>query len=257
MPRGKAPTGHCRICGHYGKLSFEHVPPKSAFNRGKVTTSPIGEGFDQPFDEPPRGRIVEGGVGAYTLCGKCNNDTGVWYAKDFAKWCYQGGRVLAMTDGKPKLIYLHYIYPLRILKQIITMAFSMNGPKFREFHPDLVEFVLNRERRWLNPRYRVFAYFNTEGTMRRIGDSMAMVNLNKGRNVIMVTEISHPPFGYVLTTDGTSPSDKLTEISHFRRYEYDEWEVAPLYLPILDTHMPIPLDYRTRQEIIDGRDRVA
>jgi len=258
MSRKNAPDDHCRICGKYGKLSFEHVPPQSAFNSERVVTSPIGEGLDRPVDEPPRGKIVQGGVGDFTLCGQCNNDTGSWYANEFAVWCYQGAKVLAMTDGNPKLIYLHYIYPLRILKQIITMAFSQNGLKFRELHPDLVEFVLNREKRWLNPRYRVFTYFNIHGTMRRIGDSMAMVNLYKGTDVIMVTEISHPPYGYVLTTDGTNPSDKITEISHFRRYEYDEWEVAPLYLPVLETHMPIPLDYRTKQEIIDGRgDAVA
>lgn len=28
----KMPDGVCNICGNYGKLSFEHVPPKGAFN---------------------------------------------------------------------------------------------------------------------------------------------------------------------------------------------------------------------------------
>ena len=30
--------GICHICGEYGKLSFEHIPPKNAFNakRAKV-----------------------------------------------------------------------------------------------------------------------------------------------------------------------------------------------------------------------------
>lgn len=78
---------------------------------------------------------------------------------------------------------------------------------------------------------------------------MAMVNLNKGTDVIQVTEIAHPPFGYVVTVDGTRPDHRLFEISHFRRYAYDEMEVAPLYPPVLPTHLILPLDYRTRAEI--------
>lgn len=25
--------GHCVLCGKFGQLSFEHVPPRAAFNR--------------------------------------------------------------------------------------------------------------------------------------------------------------------------------------------------------------------------------
>ena len=28
--------GICHLCGKYTKLTIEHVPPKSAFNKGKV-----------------------------------------------------------------------------------------------------------------------------------------------------------------------------------------------------------------------------
>jgi hypothetical protein len=252
-----APQGTCRICGKMGPLSYEHVPPQSAFNQSRFIETTLGEEMKDPFGENHRGRIRQGGAGDYTLCGKCNNDTGNWYAKDFAEWCYQGADVLRMSDGHPKLIYLHYIHPLRILKQIIVMAFSVNGPKFREFHPELVEFVLNQDKRWLNPRYRIFAYFNIEGTWRRVGDHMAFVDLNRGPKAIMLTEISHPPFGYVLVTDESQPSEQLVEITHFRRYAYDELEVVPLYLPVLPTHMPIPLDYRSKQEIINQEKQSA
>ena len=28
--------GYCHICGTYGKLSFEHIPPESALNRKRA-----------------------------------------------------------------------------------------------------------------------------------------------------------------------------------------------------------------------------
>ncbi len=245
----KRPEGICHLCGSCGPLSYEHVPPSSAFSTNPIVETPILEGLGEDLDAPPRGRINQRGAGAFTFCEKCNNTTGSWYAGDFAKWCGQGADVLVRSSFKPKLIYLHYIYPLRILKQIFTMCFSTNTGRWRLKHPELEQFVLDRDRRWLNTRYRAFVYYNVEGCYRRVGNQMAVINLNRGLAIIQVTEISHPPFGYVVTVDGSCPDDRLYEISHFRRYGYDEWEVAPLYLPVLPTHLPIGLDYRTRSEI--------
>lgn len=245
------PEGTCHLCGKDGTLSYEHVPPAAAFNRKPVVETPIEEAFNQAFDALPRGKINQQGAGAYTLYERCNNNTGSWYGGAFADWCYQDAEVLTRSGFKPKLIYLHYVFPLRILKQILTMCFSTNSPRWREKHPELEAFILDRERRWLNPQYRVFVSYNVEGTYRRIGNTVAMVNLNKGTNVVQVAEISHPPFGYVMTYDGTCPDRRLFDITHFRRYAFEEFEVAPLYLPVLPTHLPLPLDYRTKSEIED------
>ncbi len=240
--------GRCRICGWEGPLSFEHVPPRAAFNDRPVLEVALERALQLGLDEPPRGRTNQKGMGAYTLCPRCNNDTGGWYAEAFSKWCSQGMEVLVRSGGHPRLIYLHHILPLRVIKQIITMAFSANSDRFREVHPELVQFVLDRERRYLHPRYRVFAYYNTEGTFRFLGDGLVAYNLYQQR-MYQTTEITFPPFGYVLTVDGSQPDPRLYEISRFARYGYDEFEVAALHLPVLPTHLPIPNDYRTREEI--------
>lgn len=247
---GRKPViGTCHLCGSHDKLSFEHVPPKSAFNDQPVREQRFENALDDPF-AAARGRISQRGAGAYTLCASCNNNTGAWYSSDFATWCAQGMEVLRRSGGTPKLIYMHYVYPLRVLKQIYTMAFSMNSPTWQQNHSELVQFVLDRERRWLNPTYRAFVYFNTEGVLRRVGNNVLLYNIAQGRSQPVI-EISSPPFGYVVTWDSTIPDGRLVEISHFRRYDYYDHEVAPLHLPVLPTHLATPLDYRTKTEILE------
>ena len=70
-------------------------------------------------------------MGDYTLCEQCNNTTGRWYGARFVDWCYQGMRILQMTNGNPSLLYLNYLFPLPIIKQVVVMLFSINGDQFR------------------------------------------------------------------------------------------------------------------------------
>lgn len=248
MVRRSKPTGPCRICGDVGPLTYEHVPPRAAFNNRRVVVATGDNAMELGPYPPARGTILQRGVGAYTLCGRCNNSTGRWYAPAFIEWCYQGMHVLIRSGGRPSLVYLNYLLPLRIIKQIITMFFSVNGERFAASHPELVQFVMDKERRYLNPKYRVFAYYNTAETGRRVGIA-GRLDL-KTRQVIVMSEISFVPFGYLLTLGSEPPDQRLLEITHFARYGYDEFEVAELRIPVLQTHLAIPGDYRTREEIL-------
>src|SRR4051794_12882008 len=104
----KRDQGPCHLCGTIDRLSFEHVPPRAAFNNRPVIEGTTLESINRDLDARPRGRINQRGAGAYTLCEPCNNNTGDWYADDFAAWCHQGADVLILSDFKPELIYLHY-----------------------------------------------------------------------------------------------------------------------------------------------------
>lgn len=167
----KKVEGTCRICGKVGPLSFEHVPPRAAFNDRPVIAIQGRDAVRAAPGERSYGQIQQQGAGGYTLCGKCNSDTGDWYVQHFAKWCYQGMDALIRSEGKPKLVYLHYIYPLRVLKRIVTMIFSVNGDHFHQKHQALVKFVLNREARHLPSQYRFFVHFTIEGNNRAFGTS--------------------------------------------------------------------------------------
>jgi len=155
--------------------------------------------------------------------------------------------ILVRTNGKPSLIYLNYLFPLSILKQIITMFFSVNPETFRVPNEELVRFILNKETRYLSPKYRFFVYYNSTGKFRASGGS-ALLDTNTGR-MSVISEITYPPFGYVMIMSSEPPDDRLFEITHFARYDYNEFVVMPLELPVLPTHLPIPGDYREKAQI--------
>ncbi len=56
------------------------------------------------------------------------------------------------------LAYPYRVFPLRVLKQIVVMFFSACGPEFRKAHPELVQFVLDRERRLLPGNVQIWTY---------------------------------------------------------------------------------------------------
>src|SRR4051794_26432810 len=97
--RMSLPIGQCHICSGYGPLTFEHVPPRSAFNRFSVVRSTLMEQLKAESPEEVRGHIQQRGVGAYTLCARCNSDTGRWYGTAFADWCAQGLGLLGAAKG--------------------------------------------------------------------------------------------------------------------------------------------------------------
>ena len=188
-------------------------------------------------------------MGGYTLCERCNSLTGHWYGPEFVKWTYRAAEVIAASGGKPTLYHLYHIHPLRVIKQIATMFFSVNSDRFHEAHPELVEFVLNKERRYLPPQYQFYVYYNYVGQLR--SQSVAgKFNVYTGVKEVF-SEITYPPFGYVLSFDSQPPSDKLEDITYFANYGYDDFRSIQLRPPVLPTHILLPGDYRSDSEIFE------
>jgi len=247
--------GNCSICGCYKKLSFEHIPPKAAFNNKRVVSVKFENIISLGPAEKIKGKTQQRGAGAFTLCDKCNNDTGGWYGKDFVNWCYQCYDTIVRSNGKPTLFYLHYMLPLRILKQIVCMFLSLNGPGFSSLSPELRRFVLNKESKYLSPKYRFFTYYNLEGRFRYLGVSVRGI-FGTSFETLPMSELSFPPLGYLMTLDGKNPGDKrLCEITHFSRYSYNEFQVMESKMAVLPTHLYFPGDYRTKREIEEDRIR--
>jgi hypothetical protein len=239
--------GVCHICQKKGELSEEHVPPKSAFNDRSYILAKAQEIITLGPDEIPKGKIKQGGIREYTLCHKCNSDTGGWYGRRFVGWCHRGMGILSRAKGNPASIYINHQFPLAILKQIISMFCSVNPETFTKANPEIIPFLLNKEKKYLNPKYRIFCYYNIEGRP-RYANYCAKINPSTG-DLIPFSEISFPPFGYVLTINSSPPDNRLFEITHFSSYNYNEFAFINLKLPVLPTHLWLPGDYRSMEEI--------
>ncbi|MDQ3487081.1 MAG: hypothetical protein M3468_05020 [Acidobacteriota bacterium] len=129
------------------------------------------------LDNLPRGIQQQRGSGEYTLCEPCNNETGAWYAPAFAAFTWQAAEILHATRGRASLHYPFHFAPLRVLKQIVCMFMSINGPAFAQGHQELVRFVKNRRAVGLPPQYRFFIYYNAGPRSRAAGVS-GLLNLD-------------------------------------------------------------------------------
>jgi hypothetical protein len=245
--------GICHICGTYGKLSFEHVPPRAAFNDRRILHVAFEkiitiENFDR-ID----GKIQQRGAGAYTLCGSCNNDTGRWYGGAFAGWAHQAMRIIIDTRGRPSLRYPFNLFPLRVLKQVICMFFSVNGPRFQQVQPELVRFVLDRYSKSIPNNLRVYAFYTYSNRSRAAGMSGIVRGLGTTRSSVHVfSEITFPPFGFALaSTRHLPPEANFCDITEFSQFEYRDWRWGvTMKLPFMPVYTGFPGDYRTRDQAI-------
>ena len=252
MKKNKRKIGTCHLCGYYGELSFEHTPNRKAFNDKRVVTLSLKEAISLGPNAIPKGRVQQKGSGAYVLCERCNHLTGHWYGSQFVRWCYDAMSVLINADRKPTLYYPFLLYPLPVIKQIITMFFSANGDRLGACNPELKKFVLHKNEKYLPPKYRFFISYNVS---RKAGlfPLSAKVNIVKHKHQLF-TEIAYPPFIYIMTVDSDSIDQRLEEITYFTRFNYNELAIVNLRIPILPVENWIPGDFRTKDEMQQPED---
>jgi hypothetical protein len=185
--------GFCRLCGNYGKLSFEHIPPKKAFNDHQQLLRTM----EDQLSKRSYSRFRKG-LGTYSRCARCHNYTRSWYGSAFVAWTKQGYEWLDKVHG-PKMLNLpYYIRPLNVLKQILVMAVAMSPEVSLDGHRDLRQFLLNPRQRHMPRGYRAFVYFGMKGQL-KFKSGMALLDTEgKGADFI-VGEVALPPFGYCVT----------------------------------------------------------
>jgi len=120
MARDNRPEGPCCLCGTVGLLSFEHVPPQSAFNDSSVFLAEIkrllGRDWWADSDDEIEGRTQQRGAGQYTLCEACNNKTGGWYVSDYVRLAQAAMPALSVAKAGDVVGIPVDIRPLRVFE---------------------------------------------------------------------------------------------------------------------------------------------
>ena len=248
MAKGrKRVFGQCRICGKHGPLSYEHVPNREAYNKQTI----IQYSWEDVFVKKERGRrrLVQRGMGEYTLCEKCNNDTGHWYGGEYTSWaraCFEflKDREPSPVEPDEAIITLHDVYPLRFLKQVVVCFFSVT-PGLAQTHPALARYVLNKEEKHIPGDCHFFMnfYFGPNPRLRRwpILGKITVVH-QEGELVPLaasvISEMTHPPFALVMSDEtGFSPAGNITP---FTNYDYDQAKNVTLKLGVLKGESTLP-----------------
>lgn len=249
MSRRKMQRGICRVCGLEKDLSFEHVPPKmvSDPNR-KIISVPIMEyaKIENPIKTPPKGKIAQGGIGYHALCRECNSFLGTNYVTPYAKWVTCGLMALSGSKSDTYQYVASEIEPLKILKQIVSMFLSMNNDWHIKSYPELAEFVKDPHSNNLPDKFKVYTYLNNEGQIRFFPFGIMWLS----GNMITLSEMTYPPFGYVLTMDHNQELNTFTNITHFKNFAFNDKADITISLKKLPTYLPLPpLDYSTKDEI--------
>ena len=238
-------VGECHICGERGQLSFEHVPNRAAYNRATIIEYSCEDMLLQR--QAARKRIVQGGVGRYTLCERCNNNTGHWYGGEYTKWARACFDFLAACQAAGTVpgeaaVTLHNVYPLRFIKQVVVCFFSV-APGLRHTHPQLVQYVLGKEENRLPEGCRFFLNFYHGPKLRRwpIAGKITVAYGN-GRLIPLsgsvLSEITHPPFALIMADETGFVG--AGEITGFTRYEYDQVENVTLNLRVIRGESLLP-----------------
>ncbi len=250
--------GYCHICNRYGKLTFEHIPPKCALNdkSAKIYT---GDSFIKLISDKGRYpwqhdgvkyKPMQKGFGDYTLCSKCNNLTGELYGEEYKKWFYT---VLNLINSDPKkyaesksvMVELKNIYPGRFIRQILSIICS-TYPEFSTEYPFVKELILNKDFVYTDkPDFKIYMYLlknvynGYTGIMHMIMSDFQVKSIN---------EIDLYPFGFILDLSDSIKNEM--EITKFINCGYDDKGEVTLSMNLHEKNNIIPLDFRTKKEIV-------
>ena len=221
----------CAICGEKRVMTFEHIPPKSAFNNNPIFIQRHEHLIDRTSYLYGKKSKLNNGFGIKSLCSSCNNNTGQWYANDYKNFAIQADNYFNSYDGVLSSHKVDFeIKPLNVIKQIMAMFFSVNHNS-GVFEKDVVEFMLNRYEKKLSSKYQVYMYFTYSPHKRLNG--FQFIREASGENVIC-SEFNFQPFGFVLTSNSKPPNHFMANITKFTEFDFNQSVKLFIIAPYLD-----------------------
>lgn len=132
------------------------------------------------------------------------------------------------------------------------MFFSANSPRFRKVQPELEKFVLDRETKYLPPTIRIYVGYLQSDRSRSAGVTGSIkIDETTGTACSRIySEISFPPFSYVLSLDSPPPEHSMLDISFFAKFGYNEFTTLQLPIPLLSIYTAFPGDFRNRETVL-------
>lgn len=248
--------GKCALCGKECELTFEHIPPRAAFNshpaRPVSGDKIIKDNNRMPWDMSGlQYENQQRGMGRYSLCAECNNNTGTWYGDSYATFAHIVHEIIQnYDDTKCNGVLIRKVHSLAVIKQIISMFCSINN--FEDERMDtLRQFVLDKNKIGIDTtKYRLCMYF-TKGNLMKYAPLSVVVSFEDNQiTSTAVSEITAYPLGFVLYFDPPEIlHNSLIDITSLSNYPYAT--LCDLEIPIFvkEVNDIFPTFYRSKEEI--------
>ena len=244
--------GQCHICGKYVKLSFEHIPPEAALNKGQVKAYSGEEILKTFHGEKARYQNMQRGMGKFSLCESCNNTTGQWYATTYC----QVAREVACSRSKAEQLQhgdvIEYKFKdlpaLAFVKQVIAMFCSLL-PWKAVHRLGFDQFLMNRESNLVDTSlFDLRVYLTSADTAQlMIPPSVVLYASDDKVERYSVTDLCAYPFGFILNLSPEVPVKYGTSLMEWFKCEYSKKYGATLplvYLERTNTTLPLPLQFK-------------
>lgn len=253
--------GKCKICGKECELTYEHIPPKKAFNNynrkgyfGDAVIELVTSKERMPWETKGLNYTqMQKGVGLYSLCKECNNYTGSKYAVFYCDFAY---KTVEFIDNnfeeysKCDLLRVRFkpFYPLKFIKQVLSM-FCSTTPGLNLKFNDIKDVLTDASKNLNVADFRISMGMVKNSVISWTG-CMGKFYLNGGKRVL--SEIVVFPFIFILDYDKNVVKNKLIDITYFLKYNYDDTINLDITLPVVERNIAaFPADYRTKSEIIN------
>ncbi len=201
--------GRCLLCGEVGKLTFEHTPPRAAFN------SDPARFFEGAELLKERGRYTpsQRGIGKRCFCANCNSFLGTTYAKEYISWANQAHSLLARLDDGPLGTYLFWGNCNLFAKQLLAIIVASSGPSFCDNNSIIRDLILDPRRCASRLPFSLnLAYY--KGNSFRQSGVFGRFNSDSGRQEIGC-EFAYYPFHIYLALDGGCSDGRFTDLTYF------------------------------------------
>lgn len=211
-------------------LTFEHVPPRAAFNGGTVFL----QGHEQLFESASylygKRKQSHRGMGEYSLCMSCQTNTGGWYAKHYVPFAHQAEALLRRSLNGDAAPHVFLIRPLEVLKQILVMFASAERSQILLQRPEYRGYLLDPLSTQFPRDIRVFMYYTVSSTHRFNGWAVIADGADR---MYQCSEIAFHPIGLVLSFDSIPPHPSMVDITELSFSEPMEMKRVCLDPPIL------------------------
>jgi hypothetical protein len=257
----------CRLCGTLDDLSFEHVPPKSAFNRDRAEMLGLDAWLEREKSTGRpgrRGTISQRGSGVRTLCRTCNSRAGRLYVPEMARWMRVGRYALrdnreAVDDADATVstlgigLKIKEVRPGRFVKQMVTMLLAIAPIGISDGYPSLAAYARDPDVTAFPDGMSLYLNFYLGPISRFIGS--AAVVRESDRATYAVTELAYPPFAYALVMGEPidAPALPYCDITSFAAAPIDRLANVEMFMQCGFGHTPFPLDYRSPASLAADR----